>query len=213
MRRSDLNEMTRNPTLQQRARMAVVPALCVLIAVLHSATALRVIDPFRGNCNDLFQITGAVYRQVCLFTNPPSGILEIPMLVGQAADGSGFAYFESIFNAPPSLGPLFFARYGSIRSQGTYNQSTSCGVAFVNSSMFSSDDPRYQPVPDANTTMNVMEEYGLGMYGDGEFCLYVRMYGPTCQVTLDLLQSNITTGVPAKKILFDSAVCEPEQSL
>jgi len=164
--------------------------------------------PFQGNCKDLFPTGGAVYRQLCLWTNPAAGVVDIPLLIGLNGE-SQFAYFESWFNVPASLGPTTGSQYGVLVSPGAYNQSTSCQVSLIDNQLFTPENPAYQPQPDATSSMNVMEDLGLGMYGEGVFCLFTRLYGPPCHAMLQVLQSNLSVGVPMKKIAVDSSVCDP----
>ncbi len=153
-------------------------------------------------------------RQVCLWLNPAAGVIDIPMLIGTAPDGE-IAYLESWGNVSPLLGPPYGAQYGNVAFlNATYNQSSSCSIELYNNMIFTAENPKYVPQPNTTGVMNVMQDLGLALAGcsaEGSvFCNFIRMYGEECQLVLDMINANLTIGVPKQKILYDPAtICTP----
>lgn len=187
--------------------------MCLLVASL-SIIALGDAIPFAGNCSsDLMPASGAVYRQLCLWTDPNAGVLDIPMLVGLSAEHPGsYAYVESWGTIPGIVGPSYGSQYGALSSigPGLYNQSTSCWYKIHSNAIITSTNHTWAPQPSATAYLNVFADQGIAMVGQGVACVDSRIYGDECVALLNVLVANLTSGVPAKRILYDpNTVCDP----
>lgn len=194
-----------------RSRGTVMRLLALVIVAL--LCALGSATPFSGRCAaDLFPASGGVFRQLCLWTDPNVGVLDIPMLIGSPTLGGEYPYIESWGIVPPGLGASYGSQYGVLSSIGPaeYNQSTSCQLVSQPNFVISNVNHTWQPQPSLQAWLNVFPDNSVIMSADGVTCVDTRIYGTECLLLLDALVANLTSGVPPKMIPYDhDTVCSP----